>query len=137
MQVQANLVSKLKFTAHNDEDDWEISCYAETIEQLIDIVANKIVESNICIDSWWLERVDVLLYSETIFEVGNNEDLKTYPYFLEKVYASSTYISLKEKSDRKKQRKKENRMKIEKQQQEEREKKEYLRLKQKYEEQSS
>jgi len=117
MKVTVDLKKMLKFQAFNrdcrlgqyfGEDDWNITVYAETIDELRELVAKEFIDSRIDVISTYLTAVQCLCWKDYIFETTEScedTDLDAAGFYLS-VLGSETYKNLLAERNKKDQEKK-------------------------------
>lgn len=73
MNIEAKIAEKFKFHAHAMSEDKTIDIYADTLDELREKAINKIIESDIYIDSWALIKIKLLIYKDYTFELEDTE----------------------------------------------------------------
>jgi hypothetical protein len=145
MKIEAEKKTMFKFSASNksscmgcyfSEDDWDITEYAETLEELKEKAAISIIESDIYIDYWYLSIAEMLFYENHSFELSSEDCKEKYPKFLTEILSSDIYkIEKKKKEDEKKAKEERAKAKAEKEKLDA-EKRQYEKLKKKFEEEN-
>jgi len=142
-QALCNIRVAYEFSARNKsvcmgcyypEDDWEIVEYGNTLEELADKVAKKLVETEIEIENPELSKVRLLTYEDQEFKLGweSFAEVETEP-FIQSVKESETYKNLIEAKRVEAEKEKKEKEEQAKKALEERERAEYARLKATYE----
>lgn len=85
-KVEAELADHFKLVLHNKdrhcgcfyiEDEWDITIYAPTIENLIAQATVSMVQRLIKVEEWELEQCQVLIYDGNIYEIKDSaKDVK-------------------------------------------------------------
>ena len=143
MRIEAEKKLMFKFSASNTcncmgcyyvEDDWDITEYADTLEDLKEKAAIRIIESGIHIDYWYLSEAELLCYEDHQFELSSTDCKEKYPKFLTEITSSETYKAEKLKKEKKEELQKEKEKKKEENAKLLAEKKQYEKLKKKFKE---
>lgn len=84
--VEVELADRFKIVLHNRdnhmgcfyiEDEWDITIYSPTIEDLITQATIEMVQRLIDVDEWTLEQCQVLIYNGNLYEVEESaKDIK-------------------------------------------------------------